>query len=71
MSACSAAPASSAETTVKTVAEPAVKTVNEAAVETVGEPVVEMRKPRPGKAAQAVATFHLRRRNYEPGPPIS
>src|SRR5215470_4004689 len=48
MSASSAAPASSAETTVKTtvktVAEPAVKTVNEAAVETVDEPVVEMRK---------------------------
>src|SRR5215472_6299890 len=45
MSACSAAPASSAETTVKTVAEPAVKTMNEAAVESVDESVVEMWKP--------------------------
>jgi hypothetical protein len=37
MSASSAAPVSSAETPVKTVAEPAVETMNEAAVETVDE----------------------------------
>jgi hypothetical protein len=41
MSAASAAPVSSAETTVKTT----MKTVVEPAVETVDEPMVKMRKP--------------------------
>ena len=45
MSASSAAPVSSAETTMKTVAEPAAETMNEAAMEAVDEPMVKMRKP--------------------------
>ena len=45
MSASSAAPVSSAETTVKTVTEPTVEAVNKAGVETSDELMVKMRKP--------------------------